>query len=152
MWNNVLPHIVKYLTTFDVKWNKSPHAPQRISHAKRISRTKCISQIPQGIYFTEKSHPLTRMAFFLAGAEGLEPTTHGFGDRYSTNWAIPLFLCRIPCDRYIISQTFQNFNTFFKNIFQIWFFLGFCAIFRFVWVLWVQNLLIFAFLFDIMVL
>ena len=22
---------------------------------------------------------------FLAGAEGLEPTTHGFGDRYSTN-------------------------------------------------------------------
>jgi len=25
------------------------------------------------------------MAFFLAGAEGLEPTTHGFGDRYSTN-------------------------------------------------------------------
>jgi len=25
------------------------------------------------------------MAFFLAGAEGLEPTTHGFGDQYSTN-------------------------------------------------------------------
>ena len=22
---------------------------------------------------------------FLAGAEGLEPTTHGFGDQYSTN-------------------------------------------------------------------
>ena len=24
-------------------------------------------------------------ADFLAGAEGLEPTTHGFGDQYSTN-------------------------------------------------------------------
>ena len=24
-------------------------------------------------------------AFLLAGAEGLEPTTHGFGDQYSTN-------------------------------------------------------------------
>ena len=23
--------------------------------------------------------------FVLAGAEGLEPTTHGFGDQYSTN-------------------------------------------------------------------
>ena len=28
--------------------------------------------------------------FSLAGAEGLEPTTHGFGDQYSTNWATPL--------------------------------------------------------------
>ncbi len=26
----------------------------------------------------------------MAGAVGLEPTTDGFGDRYSTNWAIPL--------------------------------------------------------------
>ena len=43
----------------NVKWNKSPHAPQRISHAKRISRTKCISQIPQGIYFVEKSTHLS---------------------------------------------------------------------------------------------
>ena len=44
-----------------------PHAPQRISHAKRISRTKCISQIPLGIYFVEKStHCLGRQmcAFF----------------------------------------------------------------------------------------
>ena len=27
---------------------------------------------------------------FIAGAERLELPTHGFGDRYSTNWAIPL--------------------------------------------------------------
>ena len=26
-----------------------------------------------------------KLADFLAGAEGLEPTTHGFGDQYSTN-------------------------------------------------------------------
>ena len=28
---------------------------------------------------------------FLAGALGLEPRTNGFGDRDSTNWAIPLY-------------------------------------------------------------
>ena len=27
----------------------------------------------------------------LAGAEGLEPSARGFGDRCSTNWAIPLY-------------------------------------------------------------
>ena len=27
----------------------------------------------------------------LAGARGLEPRTFGFGDRCSTNWAIPLY-------------------------------------------------------------
>ena len=26
----------------------------------------------------------------MAGAEGLEPPTNGFGDRYSTSWATPL--------------------------------------------------------------
>ena len=31
---------------------------------------------------------------YMAGAEGLEPTTNGFGDRDSTNWAIPLYLNR----------------------------------------------------------
>ena len=30
------------------------------------------------------------LAFFMAGAGGFEPATHGFGDRYSTSWAIPL--------------------------------------------------------------
>src|SRR5436305_14327693 len=28
----------------------------------------------------------------LAGAEGLEPPTDGFGDRYSTNWATRLWM------------------------------------------------------------
>ncbi len=33
---------------------------------------------------------LTESLFYLAGEEGLEPPTDGFGDRYSTNCAIPL--------------------------------------------------------------
>ena len=44
---------------------KSPHAPQRISHAKRISRTKCISQIPQGIYFVEKREQVVDLLSFF---------------------------------------------------------------------------------------
>lgn len=39
----------------------------------------------------------------LAGAVGLEPTTNGFGDRYSTNWAIPL--CSSSFAWYLISLT-----------------------------------------------
>ena len=30
-------------------------------------------------------------AFALAGAEGIEPSTRGFGDRCSTGWALPLY-------------------------------------------------------------
>ena len=70
----------------NVKWNKSPHAPQRISHAKRISRTKCISQIPQGIYFVEKS-TCDCKCFFLAPPAGLEPATTWLTVRCSTYWA-----------------------------------------------------------------
>ena len=33
----------------------------------------------------EKIKPKLKNFGFLAGAEGLEPTTHGFGDQYSTN-------------------------------------------------------------------
>ena len=51
---------------------------EQIFHSEAISLARMAN-------FTEKSHPLTRMAFFLAGAGGLEPATHGFGDRYSTN-------------------------------------------------------------------
>ena len=32
------------------------------------------------------------IAVFLAGAQGLEPWAYGFGDRRSTNWAIPLYI------------------------------------------------------------
>ena len=30
-----------------------------------------------------KKEPYERLFFFLAGAEGLEPSAHGFGDKYS---------------------------------------------------------------------
>ena len=71
MWNNSLRELWNIAPTGrNVKWNKSPNAPRRISHAERISRTQCISQIPQGIYFVEKStHCLGRQmcAFFWWG-------------------------------------------------------------------------------------
>ena len=39
---------------------------------------------------TRKNQGFMRV-FCLAGALGLEPRTNGFGDRDSTNWAIPLY-------------------------------------------------------------
>ena len=36
-------------------------------------------------YGLDKKIRILSNADFLAGAEGLEPTTHGFGDQYSTN-------------------------------------------------------------------
>ena len=49
----------------------------------------------------EKSLEISRFLLFsrsdlfwpimMAGAGGFEPATHGFGDRYSTSWAIPLY-------------------------------------------------------------
>ena len=44
MWNNVLTYIVKYLTSFDVKWN-SPTFAQRTFHI-------CATNISQRSYFT----------------------------------------------------------------------------------------------------
>ena len=54
--NNMLSHIVKYLALLDVKWNKSPHARRHFTCRRQISRTKCISQIPKGIYFVAQCH------------------------------------------------------------------------------------------------
>ena len=38
----------------------------------------------------------------LAGAEGFEPSARGFGDRCSTNWAIPLYLFNFQDKMYYI--------------------------------------------------
>ena len=56
----------------NVKWNKSTHARRHFTRRRRISRTKCISQIPQGIYFIEKNPPLstTKVGSFLVEANG----------------------------------------------------------------------------------
>ena len=63
-----------------------PHPSPREAgfHREAISSTEG-GFLPPSADLVEKSHPLARMAFFLAGAEGLEPTTLGFGDQYSTN-------------------------------------------------------------------
>lgn len=50
----------------------------------------------------------------MAGAEGLEPSARGFGDRCSTNWAIPLNL--LNCQRYYYTQLLQKVNSDFLNI------------------------------------
>ena len=42
---------------------------------------------------TEKSRLLSQSAFFLAGAQGLEPWTPSFGDWCSTDWTTPLYFC-----------------------------------------------------------
>ena len=85
-------------------WNEinPPHAPQRISHAKRISRTKCISQIPQGIYFTEKSTCASK-CFFLAGMAGFGPTNVGVKVLCLTAW-------RHPNNTIIISHLSRDVN------------------------------------------
>ena len=51
-------------------------------------------RVPRSLnHFTQcqnKNGHLSVTVFDLAGAEGLEPSARGFGDRCSTNWAIPL--------------------------------------------------------------
>ena len=51
---------------------------KQIFHRGAISHGEAIFHSPKA-NFTEKSHSLARMAFFLAGAGGFEPATHGFG-------------------------------------------------------------------------
>ncbi len=42
------------------------------------------TSLGEGKYHSKKPSAYA-IGFFVAGAEGLEPTTHGFGDQYSTN-------------------------------------------------------------------
>ena len=56
-------------------------------HSPRASGVQVLHQIILKPGAHHKMH-----SRFLAGAEGLEPSALGFGDRCSTNWAIPLFL------------------------------------------------------------
>ena len=119
-WN---PHFVRMKSSvYRLRWNLiRPIVSLRLGHA-RVLTTHCViihcarvASLPREAGFhrvaissteggyipsartdlTEKSHPLARMAFFLAGAQGLEPWTNGFGDRDSTNWTTPLYLQRI---------------------------------------------------------
>ena len=74
----------------------------------------------------EKSLEISRFLLFsrsdlfwpimMAGAGGFEPATHGFGDRYSTSWAIPLY-CAFLFTLVIISHIFCFCNSFLKYSF-----------------------------------
>ena len=51
-----------------------------------------------------KQKDTRRCLFVLAGAEGLEPSARGFGDRCSTNWAIPLYLWSAEDRRFLVGH------------------------------------------------
>ena len=76
-------------------------------------------RVPRSLnHFTQcqnKNGHLSVTVFDLAGAEGLEPSARGFGDRCSTNWAIPLYLI-LPCGNHFdiihILHHFVNNNYF----------------------------------------
>ena len=95
MWDNDLRSLWNFPLTRKVKWNKSPHARRLFTWRSHISRPKGISQIPQGIYFTEKNTfcPKDKRCFFLAPPVGLEPTTPWLTVRCSTDWAKEECLC-----------------------------------------------------------
>ena len=62
----------------------------------RASESKSFYSMPK-----QKRSPFGNR-FCLAGAEGLEPSARGFGDRCSTNWAIPLYLFNFQDKMYYI--------------------------------------------------
>ena len=96
----------------NVKWNKSTHARRHFTRRRCISRTKCISQIPQGIYFVEKKTPFVvrqRVFSFLARPKGLwTPVLPRVGAFRSLQWrktyAIPTGLRGV-----------RSFNTYEKK-------------------------------------
>ena len=55
--------------------------------SKFATGARCAHEVSQNLLpLPKRKHQAKWLgAFFLAGAEGLEPTTHGFGDQYSTN-------------------------------------------------------------------
>ena len=90
MWNNVLSHIVKYLTPpaalFDVKWNLPTFAPANISHLRSKYFTAKLFHLPARANFVEKSTCRSK-CFFLAPPAGLEPATSWLTVMRSTDWA-----------------------------------------------------------------
>ena len=69
-----------------------PHPIKRINHLKRTKRqarqpfNRCHLVFCYVLHFKGLANQHLKMA----RAEGLEPTAYGFGDRRSTNWAIPV--------------------------------------------------------------
>ena len=119
--------------------NALPYAPYFrqcfapfIRHRRRSQdyhRTVFLTVIPQGHFLAslrrspsalipylsyKKETNLFRLVS-LAGAEGLEPSARGFGDRCSTNWAIPLYLFYFQDKMYYIKLRIIC-QGFFENL------------------------------------
>ena len=66
-----------------------------ICQNRRLRSIFCVSWNPWFELFANKNWEFTALSCefpILAGAQGLEPWAYGFGDRRSTNWAIPLYV------------------------------------------------------------
>ena len=76
MWNNVLTHIVKYLTSFDVKWNSPLYICEaNISQRSYFTWRSHISLAEGEFRWKKKSKSFRLAFFFLAPRTGLEPVT-----------------------------------------------------------------------------
>ena len=86
MWNNSLRELWNLMPMHQVKWNKSPHAPQRISHCEAIFHARSAFHKSRRDLFRWKNH-FFRSGFFMAPPAGLEPATTWLTVRCSANWA-----------------------------------------------------------------
>ena len=88
MWNNVLTHIVKYLTSFDVKWNSPLYICEaNISQRSYFTWRSHISLAEGEFRWKKKSKSFRLAFFFLAPRTGLEPVTSWLTVMRSTDWA-----------------------------------------------------------------
>ena len=88
-----------------------------LHHPPGALRRRCPARACLGNdYVLPKQKDTRRCLFVLAGAEGLEPSARGFGDRCSTNWAIPLCIC----NSYTISNYHKKCKCFFAELLKPW--------------------------------
>ena len=86
MWNNFLAEIVKYLTSWDVKWNSPFTFAKQIFHSEAISLGRCQISLAEGEFRWKKRASLTTCSFFLEAPPGFEPGRKGFADLCLTTW------------------------------------------------------------------
>ena len=85
MWNNFLAESVKYLTSFDVKWNLPTFASANISHLRSKYFTAKLFHLPEGQISLKKRASLATCSFFLEAPPGFGP-----GIRVLQTRALPL--------------------------------------------------------------
>ena len=84
----------RFLHFFSICFTAKPFSPKSYEKGASLG-TKLL-------FVFSLSHPLARMAFFLAGAVGLEPTTNGFGVAHKV---------RNPLKILAFRKHFQNIKT-----------------------------------------